>query len=161
MKLAAEIEFLPQEIWNKMREKLLVDLMAVGITRTLSFSPDMSFVMNVFWARKKHTVGVPLVRPWPCLHSGMKHWARVVTAPRPDGLVGAQNGRVVLFSSGYSYIDLLPDYPTEQWLRNQAHNILHANRLGIFQFPQWDTLSLFLLCPRVKLGIVFSVAAKL
>lgn len=48
MKLAAEIEFLPQEIWNKMREKLLVDLMAVGITRTLSFFPDKSFVKNVF-----------------------------------------------------------------------------------------------------------------
>lgn len=48
MKLAAEIEFLPQEIWDKMREKLLVDLMAVGITRTLSFSPHMSFLMNVF-----------------------------------------------------------------------------------------------------------------
>jgi len=48
MELAAEIEFLPQEIWNKTREKLLVDLMAVGITRTLSFFPDMSFRMNVF-----------------------------------------------------------------------------------------------------------------
>lgn len=48
MKLAAEIEFLPQEIWNKTREKLLVDLMAVGITRTLSFFPDKSFVKNVF-----------------------------------------------------------------------------------------------------------------
>lgn len=31
MKLAAEIEFLPQEIWNKMRDKLLVDVMAVAI----------------------------------------------------------------------------------------------------------------------------------
>lgn len=44
MKLAAEIEFLPQEIWNKMRDKLLVDL----ITRTLSFSPDLSFLMNEY-----------------------------------------------------------------------------------------------------------------
>ena len=40
MKLAAEMEFLPQEIWNEMRDTLLVDLMAVAITRTLSFFPD-------------------------------------------------------------------------------------------------------------------------
>lgn len=49
MKLAAEIEFLPQEIWNKMRDKSLVDL----ITRTLSFSPAVSSLTNVFCVGKK------------------------------------------------------------------------------------------------------------
>lgn len=48
LKLAAEIEFLPQEIWNKMRDKLLIDLMAVAIIRTLTLFLDMSFLMNVF-----------------------------------------------------------------------------------------------------------------
>lgn len=32
LKLAAETEFLPPEIWNKMRDKLLIDLMAVART---------------------------------------------------------------------------------------------------------------------------------
>lgn len=49
MKLAAEMEFLPQEIWNEMRDRLLVDLMAIAITTgTLRFFPDLSFLMNVF-----------------------------------------------------------------------------------------------------------------
>lgn len=48
MKLAAEIEFLHQEIWNKMRDKLLVDLMTVAVTRTLSFFANVSVHMNVF-----------------------------------------------------------------------------------------------------------------
>lgn len=54
MKLAAEVEFLPQEIWNKMRDELLVHLMAVAITRTLSFFPDASFLMSVLSQKQTH-----------------------------------------------------------------------------------------------------------
>lgn len=141
MKLAAEIEFLPQEIWNKPREKLLVDLMAVGITRTLSFFPDMSFRRKMFWARKKHTVGVHLVRPWRHLRSGVKPWAGVVHSRRLVGQAGGAQGQNGSFQF-LSQLHLLSSWLPEWWLRNQAHHILLASRLGIFHFPHWDTLSL-------------------
>lgn len=141
MKLAAEIEFLPQEIWNKTREKLLVDLMAVGITRTLSFFSDMSFRWNVFWARKKHTVGVHRVRPWRRLRSGAKPWAGVVHSRQLAGRAGGAQGQSGS-SQFLSQLHLLSSWLPEWWLRNQADHILHANRLGIFHFPHWDTLSL-------------------
>lgn len=142
MKLAAEIEFLPQEIWNKLREKLLVDLMAVGITRTLSFFPDMSFRRKMFWARKKHTVGVHLVRPWWGLRSGVKLWVGVVHSRLLVGQAEGAQGQSGSFQFP-SQLRLLPSRLPEWWLRNQVHHILLASRLGIFHFPHWDTITLF------------------
>lgn len=160
MKLAAEMEFLPQEIWNEMRDRLLVDLMAIAITTgTLRFFPDLSFLMNVFWARKKHTVGVRWVQPWLCLLSGVKHWSQRHTQHRP--LWAWQEWQRAEFSLApitAAFAFFLAAKWSDGW--GSTLIIWYTQTWESFDFPI-ETLYHSFLFPIVESGVVFSVAAKL
>lgn len=115
MKLPAEVEFLPQEIWNKMRDELLVHLISVAITRTLSFFPDVSFLMSILSQKQTHQGCASGSAPAVPLLWGEALEPRVVhsTTTQLVGLVGGAGSQVVLSGSHHSHIYFLPAYQVE------------------------------------------------